>query len=131
MSISQSGSNPATANSFVSTPASENGVLTTCVGEQISFTCSHAGVETSTTGWVFSPPTDCSILIDHENVPDTIQCGPFTIQEISTTTQEMLTSTAVATATTSDSLTGTIVQCADGVGANAIQFSSISICTLG
>ena len=115
----------------MSTPTSENGVLTTCVGEQISITCSHAGEETSNTRWVFSPPTKCSILIDHEpqNAPDSKQCGPFTIQGISNTTQEMLTSTAVATATTS--LTGTVAECADGVGANAIQFGNTSICVAG
>ena len=119
------------SSSFVLTPASENGVLTTCVGEQISFTCSHAGEETSNTRWEFSPPTDCSVLIDHEpqNAPDSEQCGPFTIQGISNTTQEMLTSTAVATATTS--LTGTVAECADGVGANAVQFGNTSICVVG
>ena len=116
----------------MSTPPHENGVLTTCVDQPISFTCSYANVDATTTVWMFSPPTAtvCSVAIDHENPQVSTQCDPFTVQDISNTTQAMFTSTAVATATTS--LTGTVAECDDGIGAGANQIgSNISICVIG
>ena len=116
---------------FESTPPHVNGVLTTCAGRQISFTCSYISSGGTATRWLFHSPSECSLSIDHEASTASGECSPFTVQRYSNTTQDMLSSTVVATAATS--LTGTVVQCTDRLGTNFIPIgdTNVSICTVG
>ena len=83
------------------------------------------------TRWLFRSPSECSLSIDHEASTVSGECSPFTVQRYSNTTQDMLSSTVVATAATS--LTGTVVQCTDRLGINFIPIgnTNVSICTVG
>ena len=83
------------------------------------------------TRWLFHSPSECSLSIDHEASTASGECSPFTVQRFSNTTQDMLSSTVVASAATS--LTGTVVQCTDRLGTNftPIGDTNVSICVVG
>ena len=123
----------AAIRSLESVPASDGGVLTAGVGQQISLTCSHDNTVTVATLWKISTPVDCSTPIAHiyiiaaNGVSD---CGPFSFVEVTQGTTAPFTSTAVASANTS--MTGAVVQCFDGAGPAAVQIGpNITLCVYG
>ena len=103
-------------------------MLTAEVGQQISLTCSHETVATSTTAWIISPPVDCDIAILHGITTMVPNCGPFSFHSV--TQSSPFSSTAVATA--SISMTGAVVQCRDGAGTVSGQVGrNITLCIIG
>ena len=59
---------------FEFSPAHDNGILTTCVGDHISLMCSHDNDANGVTRWIFSPLIDCSVTIDHNPPISTLPC---------------------------------------------------------
>ena len=117
-------------DSFTSSPAHVSGVLKTCVGDQLSLTCSHDdSMGNGITRWLFSSPVDCNFLIDHSAPNGAQPCGPFTLQGISETGDSVLNSTVVTQ--TSTSLSGTVAECRDASGMSYNQIGSTSICVIG
>ena len=126
-----------TSESFMSSPANIDGVLTACPGEQISLTCSRNESSTGITRWIFGPPVDCNIIVDNVGSDNTGTCGPFSFQNVTATNNGpgVLTSTAVANA--SISMSGSVIECRDNAGitgfnqiGNAISLCIIGKCTL-
>ena len=117
--------------SFTSTPAHVGGVLKACVGDQISLTCSHDDIRgNGQTRWLFTPPVDCSFVIDHASSSNAQPCGPFTLQDVSETTGGMvLNSTVVVTANTS--ISGAVAECRDALGNSFSEIGRTSICVIG
>ena len=117
--------------SFTSNPAHVGGVLKACVGDQISLTCSHDDIKgNGQTRWLFSPPVNCSFLIDHFQPNTAHPCGPFILQDVSETTAGvMLNSTVVVTANTSISCT--VAECRDASGNSYNEIGRTSICVIG
>lgn len=115
---------------FEFSPANSNGVLTTCVGEHVSLTCSHDNSATGITRWLFSSPIDCSETIDHNPPINTRPCGPFTFQDVTEIRPNgLFNSTAVAIASTS--MTGAVAECRDSSGEVYNQIGTTSICIIG
>ena len=115
---------------FEFSPANDNGVLTACVGDHISLMCSHDNDANGVTRWIFSPPIDCSVTIDHNPPIATLPCGPFTFQDITEIRPNgLFNSTAVATASTS--MTGAVAECRDSSGEVYNQIGTTSICIIG
>ena len=115
-------------DSLESFPASNGDVLTAEVGQQISLTCSHENVATSTTAWRISPPVDCDTAILHGFITSVPDCGPFSFHNV--TQSSPFNSTAVTIA--SASMTGAVVQCRSGVGTASGQVGrNITLCIIG
>ena len=120
-----------TLESFQFEPAGANRVLTACVGNRISLTCTHNNDANGVTRWVFSPPIDCSETIDHNPPVFTRPCGPFTFSNITTIgSSDLFNSTAVATASRM-SMNGTVAECRDSSGDVYNQIGSVTICIIG
>ena len=120
-----------TLESFHFTPADTNGVLTACVGNRISLTCTHDNDANGVTRWVFSPPIDCSETIDHNPPVFTRPCGPFLFSNITTIgSSDLFISTAFATVS-SVSMSGTVAECRDSSGDVYNQIGSVLICIIG
>lgn len=120
-----------TLESFQSTPADASGMLTACVGNRISLTCTHDNDANGVTRWVFSPPIDCSETIDHNPPVFTRPCGPFSFSNITTIgSSDLFSSTAFATVS-SVSMSGTIVECRDSSGDVYNEIGSVLICIIG
>ena len=113
-------------NVLESTPSAVNGVMTVCVGEQITLTCSHDNVVTGGTRWKASLPINCLTDVSHPTATAT-PCGPFMFQEITPLTPipTLLNSTAVATATVN--MTGTNIECRGGNVVNSFSVGNISL----
>ena len=115
--------------SFQSTPSpQDNGLLQVCDGETISLSCSHENTASGISRWVFSPPLDCSFIVDHASPDLSRGCGPFQL-ETATMNNGTLMSTVAATADTT--ITGTVVECRDSGGISFNVIGNISICVLG
>lgn len=111
-------------------PANANGVLTACVGDHVSLTCSHDNDASGVTRWIFSSPIDCSVTIDHNPPIVTRPCGPFTFQDVTEIQPNgLFNSTAVAIA--SVSMTGAIAECRDSSGDVYNQIGTTLICIIG
>ena len=111
-------------------PASDGGVLTAGVGQQISLTCSHDNDAAGTTLWKISSPVGCTAVITHITATSSGDCSPFSFEDVSQGLTPPFNSTAVATATTS--MSGAVVQCFDSAAAAAVQVgSNITLCVYG
>ena len=120
-----------TLRTFQFTPAGVNGVLSACVGNRISLTCTHDNDATGVTRWIFSPPIDCSETIDHNPPIFTRPCGPFVFNNISRIgSNDLLSSTAI-TAEASASMSGSVAECRDSSGDVYNQIGIASICIIG
>ena len=108
-----------------------NGMLTACVGDQISLICSHDNVISVSSYWIISPPVDCETVISHNPPTTAYPCGPFTFQNITLAEAGVtqLSSTAVANASTA--MNGSVIECRAG---NLVAFTTIdnvSLCIIG
>lgn len=118
------------ATSISSTFPVVNEVLIVYTQETISLTCSHDNSNSGVTRWMFSPPIDCTSLIDHTNPSTTSPCGPFVFHNISVAAPNMLlSSTAVATA--SVAMTGTMVACRNANGQHFETSGYLTLCVTG
>ena len=114
----------------MSVPASDGGVLTAGVRQQISLTCSHDNNGSAATLWEVSAPVDCSTAIVHLIAANGVSdCGPFSFINVTQGTSAPFNSTAVATANTS--MTGAVVQCLDGVTEARVQVANVTLCVYG
>ena len=100
-----------------------NGVLTVCPGELISITCTHNMTGQPFTRWIIPSSNQC--IVGHENRTLPTTCSPFTITNVSDSSGQTLTSTALFTAT--ESLNGTVVECLAGGLISAPQVGNVSI----
>ena len=117
---------------FESNPAHVDGMLTACVGDQISLTCSHDNLDDGVTVWTVSPPVGCMETIIHSYPIHASQCGPFTFQDISDLTGDSiapLSTTAIATANVS--MNGAVVECRDSTGREFNQIGNTTLCIVG
>ena len=106
-------------------------MLTVCIGEQISLTCSHDNAANGVTQWIFSPPVDCIRAITHSDPLSRAPCGPFTFQNITELTLDTVLLNSIAVAMTSASMSGTVVECRDSSGTVFNQIGNISLCVIG
>ena len=105
--------------------------MSACSGDMISIKCGHTNTGSGVTRWIFSPPVDCSEIIEHRR-PNDRQCGssPFRFQQITSLTENViLSSTAVATANTT--MTDTTVQCQDTAGISPMTIGNVTVCIFG
>lgn len=116
---------------FESNPAHVDGMLTACVGDQISLTCSHNNLYDGITVWTVSPPVSCMETIVHSSIRAS-QCGPFTFQdttELTGDTTALLSTTAIATANVS--MNGAVVECRDSTGRLFNQIGNTTLRIVG
>ena len=62
---------------FESSLPQVNGVLTACIGDEISLTCSDSNVLTSAAQWSSSPPVYCTALLVIYNPSNNPTCPVF------------------------------------------------------
>ena len=112
-------------------PDEVGGVLSVCAGDLISIKCGHTNTGSGVTRWVFSPPVDCSEIIEHSR-PNDRQCGTSAFRLAGITrlvANVILNSTAIATANTT--MSGTTVQCFDSAGIASVTVGSVTLCIFG
>ena len=109
-------------------------MLTACSGDQITITCNHDQVGTTSTFWIISSPVNCSAIITHVQDSDIPECGSSTImfQDINfvpTSAITELSSTAVVTANVN--MSGSVIECRGGNKVGSVSVGNISLCIVG
>ena len=116
-------------NTLESTPIAMNGSLTACSGDQISITCNHDQVATTSTMWRITRPVDCSRIITHNQNPVVPACGLSFVDVNSAAGVSELTSTAIATANVT--MSGGVIECTGGNDVHSVHVGNISLCVIG
>ena len=116
-------------NMLESNPTLADGVLTACVGEQISLTCTH-DITAVNTQWFVSPPVNCSASVGHAP-PASEPCGPFTFDGITQVVVGVTALESTAMATADVSMTGSVVKCRSGNILMSTFVGNASLCIVG
>lgn len=112
-----------------SIPSLADEVLTACVGEQISLTCTH-DITAVNTLWSISPPVNCSASVGHAP-PAREPCGPFTFDGITQAVVGVTALESTAMATADVSMTGSVVKCRSGNVLMSTFVGNASLCIVG
>ena len=119
------------ANILTSHPSQVNGRIITCVGDEISLTCSHDNAASTTTTWTISSPVNCSTEITHTPpTPVAPPCGPFSFQNITLAEASVIQLNSTAVATASSEISGSIIECIAGF-VSPVSVGNISLCVIG
>ncbi len=100
------------SSAFLANSTDEGDVLTVCLGEIVSLTCTHDDIAGEVTRWTTRGTVSCSVIVSHVGNSGSKQpCGqtPFTIIMISDDTGPVVSSTIRTTAT--KALDGTVIEC--------------------
>ena len=116
-------------NTLESTPIAMNGSLTACSGDQISITCNHDQVHTTSTIWRITRPVECSIIITHNQNRVVPACGLNFVDVNSAAGASELRSTAVANANVT--MSGGVIECRGGNQVQSVHVENISLCVIG
>ena len=121
-------------NTLESSPSEINGLLRACDGDQISLSCSHDNAASASTRWIISPPVNCSTVIDH-NPPIALAlpmaCGSFMFQDLTLAVQGSTKLNSSAVATSSISMSGSVVECRGGNEFQSDSVGNITLCIIG
>ncbi len=107
----------------------EEKLLTVCLGELVSLTCTHDDVTGGLTRWQVSAPMFCVALIPHDAGLQEDNCGIFTITMISDNSGSTLSSTIQIPAT--ETLSNTVVTCLAGGSASSPQAGNTTLNVIG
>ena len=117
---------------FLANSTDEGDVLTVCLGEIVSLTCTHDNVAGEVTQWTTSGTVSCSVLVSHVvNSGSEQPCGqtPFTITMISDDTGPVVSSTIRTTAT--EALDGTVIECFAGGLSSSPRIGNTTVNVIG
>ena len=107
-------------------------VLTVCLGEIVSLTCTHDDIAGEVTRWTTRGTVSCSVIVSHVGNSGSEQpCGqtPFTIIMISDDTGPVVSSTIRTAAT--EALDGTVIECFAGSLSSSPRIGNTTVNVIG